>query len=389
MAGSCAAESLQRNFAAWRRRSTAAHLVAVALLVAVMLARWWGMLSDPSPHLDERCYFAAFDRIAAGQSPYLNTCYAYPPAFAIAGSWAIERLGERPVLVALRGANLGGLALALWCAMAWLPGRWRHRLLGAVVFLMVAPPVRFGVREGNLSLAVAGVVIFALLIWRRAPVASGLLMGASIAVKPLAPGAVLALLAHRPIRGGKKHWIAAAVAVAVSGWLILTFPYLDDLRTLAAGDLVSTSLSPHRIVHVLGIHVHAVWVSAVLALALVAIARRHCFDRLQFLCFALAAALATSPLVWNHTLLLALPLQVVALQLAYDRFRAARLPLRSSAGWEFSLVALAACAITLGGGASGIYDYPAVVQLFGALPPALAPALLAGYVIRHTGPGRD
>ncbi len=354
-----------------------------------MLVRWWGMLSDPSPHLDERCYFAAFDRIATGQSPYLDTCYGYPPVFAITGSWAVERFGERPVVVALRAANLWGLAIALWCAMAWLPGPWRRRLLAAIVFLLLAPPVDIGVREGNLSLAMAGCVIFALLFWRRAPVSSGLLLAVTIAVKPLAPGAVLALLAHRPSHGGKRHWVAAGVAIVLSGWWILAFPYLDDLRALAARDLVSTSLSPHRIVHVVGIQVHAALISAVLAVVIFILARRRNLNRLQLLCFALVAALATSPLVWNHTLLLALPLQVVALQIAYARYRAASPPGRRSVGWELTLVALAACAITFGGGASGIYDYPMLVQLLGALPPALAPALLAGYIIHHTGSGRD
>ncbi len=380
------AAELEGNFEGWRRRSTAAHLAAIAALALVMLLRWWGPLSDPSPHLDERSYFTAFERIAAGQSPYFETSYAYPPVFAIAGSWAVEQVGERPVLGALRGANLLGLALALWCSMAWLPGPWRLRLLGGGLFLLVAPAVRFGVLWGNLSLAVAGMLIFALLIWRRAPLTSGLVLGASIALKPLAPGAVLALLAHRPVAKGHRHWIAASVAMTVAAGLVLAFPYLDDLRTLAAGDLVSRSVSPHRIVHLLGLRVHAIWVTVALAVAVVVVARWRPLGRLQLLCLALAAALATSPLVWHHTLLLALPLQIVALQLAYGRFQVASPSSRRRAGWELSMVALAAAAILAAEGATGIYDYPVVLQLFGALPPTLAPALLAGYVIRLTAP---
>ncbi len=176
--------------------------------------------------------------------------------------------------------------------------------------------------------------------------------------------------------------------MAVAGGLVLLFPHLDELLALTDTHRVAATISLHRFPRLFGFEVNALWISAPLALAAVALAARLRLGRARLLCFAVTASIAVTPLVWSHTLVLLLPLEVLALAVAADRWAELRdEPPGSSPlpNWlEPVLVVLAVAAIQLSAGAGSIGDRILVLQLFGAGVPALAPLALLAYLLATT-----
>jgi len=377
---------LADNFHRWCRQPYSKHLVCVLVLVMVPLLRWWPALTNGTEPLgDEPAYQAAFSRVANGQSPYGGTDFVYPAVFAFAGAKSVDLIGLEYTMYALRGANLLGLAIVLWCSMAWLAWPLAGRLaLGAAVILL-APQVSLAVLLGNVSLTVAGLVVGSLLAVPRAPVTAGLALGASIALKPVAPMAVACLAAATHEAAPRARWIAAGGAAFVVLVLLGAFPYMDQLIALQATDRVATSVSLHRVPKVLGFDVNALWLSVPLALVALSIVRKLELGRARFLCFATTASLVVLPLVWSHTLILLLPLQMLALYVAVDRVRGSSNQGHSASRWlEPVLVVLAVASLQFSAGAGVIDDQGVVVQLAGALLPALAPIGLLAYLLGHT-----
>ncbi|MEZ5312141.1 MAG: glycosyltransferase 87 family protein [Thermoanaerobaculia bacterium] len=99
---------------------------------------------------------------------------------------------------------------------------------------------------GNLSFAVGGLILLALLLEERSPVTTGVLLGASLLVKPLAPAAVLTLLFDRT-RPGRWHWLAATVAVLFAGLPLLADPELAAFVTKGSSVwAIDRTVSLHR-----------------------------------------------------------------------------------------------------------------------------------------------
>ena len=118
--------------------------------------------------------------------------------------------------------------------------------------------------------------------------------------------------------------------------------------------------------------------------------RQRKMSQTHFLLFAIASALMATPLVWTHTLVVALPLEMIALQIAWSRYnecRRGQLERSRSAiaSWvEPLFVILAVLGIQFAEGSSGIYDRSFALQFVGTIPPALGPVALAGYVFKTT-----
>lgn len=388
---------LRQAFETWRGRPLVHHAGAVLLLSLLVTARFHVAMVYPEPLPDEKYYIAAFEKIVEGESPYTRRGFLYPPAFAWIGAQGYRVLGAEGMMALNRIANVVGVAALAWFALAWSAWRWRWRLLAAGAFLVIAPAVSFGVVLGNLSLAVAAMIVLGLLLWdrlwdhRKLGAAfrffysglAGLLFGASIALKPIAPGAVVVLGGHRPSRRTIQHWLAAGLGLALGATLFLAFPYLDEMLRLAAEHPLRRTVSFHRFPHLLGWDVSAIWVSAIVAILALWLVRRRHLGPSQVMAAAIATALATTPIVWSHTLLLALPLQGLSLEVAARRYLGDR---RRSRLYQLLFVILGVGALQLSLGATMIDDQSALVQWFGVLPPALAPGLLAAYVIRVTEP---
>jgi hypothetical protein len=380
---------LEAAYRAWTKQPWTAHAAAILVLAAILVVRWWPAMTNPEPLPDERIYFVAFEAVLAGKSPASARGYLYFPFLAIVGAKEMAALGPAVVAAQMRLANLLGLAVTAWCALAWSPWGARRKVIVAAAVLSVAPAASFGMTYGNLSLAVSGMVVGGLLLWPRAPVTAGGLLGLSIAVKPLAPVAVLALWAHLPPSRGRRHVVAAVVAGAVAGVLVLGFPYLGDLLSRAQPELASRTVSLHRFPYLFGLRLHPAWVTGIVGIATLAFVAGRPLPRRLFLCVAVTATLAATPLVWNHTLLMTLPIQALAIETAWWRSadrRAAGGPKSLLQRLEVLLVLLAVAAIHFSAGATGIDDQALWLQLAGTIPPALAPGILTAYLF--TGPGR-
>lgn len=385
------ARAFAAAFAGWAGLPLRVHAGCLLVLMLVPLVRWWPMVTENEVPLgDEVAYFNAFDLVAAGESPFLEPDYLYPSVFAYAGAWSVAHLGRQATDGLLAGANLLGLAVAIWCSSAWLPWGAGRRLAAGVAFILLAPQVRYSVEFNNFSLAVAGMVIAGLLLVPRRPLAAGLLLGASVALKPVAPMAVACLPCARREGHARQRVVAAAAAALVAAGLVLPFPHLDALLALTATERVAASISLHRFPKLFGFEIDALWISAPLALAALALVAGRRFGRARLACFAITASIVVTPLVWSHTLVVLLPLEVLALAVAADRWAGLRRRPPESAllpPWlEPVLVVLAVAAIQLSAGAGSIGDQHLVLQLFGAGVPAVSPLALLAYLLATTEP---
>ncbi len=388
------ADALRRSAAAWRRLPWRGHALAVLLLALVAGARF------PFPRAtaargDEVVYLKAFEASRAGDSPYDVEGYFYPRAFARAGGRLLAAVGSGGTLAAVRAANLLGLAFAFWAAAAWLPMAMARRWLAAAALLCLSPAVWAGLDLGNVSFLIAGLTLAALLSWPRRPLLAGLLLGAGVALKPIAAAAVPILLLHRPrrrpVRGGRRHppaasTVAALAAAALAAALLLP---VSDLREMLGQEMVALaharSFSLSRLCALFGLEVPQVALTlAVLALA-AAGARWRPMSSVQLLAYTVAAISLATPLVWNHTLIVALPVQGLALALAWQRLAERR---RRGAGgeplavwhrYEPALVVLAVAAMHAAT-AAGFDHFPPWAQAPLLLLIGLTPAAASAWV---------
>jgi hypothetical protein len=358
---------------------------ALLLLAALAGLRFASALAFPAPLGDELAYDRAFAAAAQGESPYAESSFLYPPLFARAGAW-LRQAGPMVPLYILRAANALGLVALVWGSAGWLARGWRTRLTAAAAVVLLSPAVYQGVTLGNVSFLVAALVVGGLSSWPRLPVGSGVLLAISLAIKPLAPAAVLSLGAHRPAGGGGKHRLAAAVAIVAGAAAFLLVPGLGEfLERGVHSSVLASTVSPYRFVLLaFGVASPLVVTLPVLA-GLAWFVRSRPLSPPELTATAVTAAIAATPMVWNHTLLLTLPLQAMALATASRRYRGATPETRGGARLELAVVALAVVALHTAEGATGITDRSPALQAAAALPAAIAPALLLGYVLR----GRD
>lgn len=392
-----AARRLREAFENWAGWPLRRHVLAILVLAAIALLRHGAAVLEREPLVDEKFYLAAFELAAEGESPYAKSGFYYPPAFAHGGGFLLDSLGESGVVALLRGLNLLSLGFVVWVATAWLGTSlgsrpwWRGLAAGAAV-ICLAPGAWLGLLLGNLSFLAMAPVLGALLAWRPRPIGAGLMLGASLAVKPLAPVAILALIAHRPAEDGDqsvgvRHRLAAAVA-GVAGALLLLLPRgLDQMLSQPVEELTRARIvSLHRALGHIGLAVDPIWVAGLVAVAVVVTVRvAGPLGRSQLLFVATAGAALATPLLWNHTLLMTLPLQAAALHLAMERLRAAPAERRRRRRYDLAFVLLAVAALLFVNG-GGVDDRAQALQALVVVVPSLAPAALAAYVLAVADP---
>ncbi len=391
-------QRLRQAFGQWSAVPFRRHAAAVLALALALGVGYQFFILQRGPLPDELPYTRAFRAVAAGRSPVLASGYLYFPFLALVVGRLYELKGLFPALLLLRLLNLLGLATTLWISMAWLPWRWRWRLSLGLVVGLAAPAYRLGITYGNLSMAVSGMIVAGLLFWHRRPLLCGGLLGLSIAIKPLAPVAVGLLATHRPEKSGRRHQIAAGLAFVVSCALFFGLPYFREYLGRLQPRLSVRTLSFHRFPYLFGWHLNPAILFVILAFLAFLFVRRRTLSRRHFLAVSLTAILAATPLVWSHTLILSLPIQVLALQVAWWRWQDRRQPAhravhRLQSGpmedlkrFEPVLVFLAVASLQFSVGGNSIDDQGFFLQLFGTLPPALAPTALTGYLLAVTVP---
>jgi hypothetical protein len=343
--------------------------VVVLLLAGALAVRYPSYSLSHEPLLDEIVYVDAGRAILQGVSPYGGS-YLYLPAFAWAVGQFFALFGETPFLVLLRVANICAAA-----AFGWLGARKssfgsRACWMWAASFLLLSPAVFSSVETGNPTFLVGLLVFLGLELAARRPLASGLLVGASMLVKPLAPGAV-AWLAGSRFPGGKRGILAAAVAGAffLLGFLPLGLA-AGFLGQVPPGPSLEHNPSLYRLLESAGAGIPPVIFTGLVCLAALGIASWRERDPAETYLWALPAMFLASPLVWNHTLAISWPIQAAALGIAWRRGRL------ETAAVLLVMVLLASW--------HGIHALPARADfarwVFTAAP-ALAPAGLATYCL--------
>lgn len=390
----------------YRLPAAVGSLLAFVALLGFLA--WWyrAALLFAQPLADERCYLQGAAAVAVGDPLYGTSCFLSPPAFAHLLAEVQRHLGEAAVLLALRGLNVLGLATVFWLALATPVPRPTHRALAGAALAVALPAVPFALEHGNISPLTAALILGGLTLAHRAPLPAGLLLGTSAAFKPMMPGALAVLMSEgiwcrlrgqpwRSTPGGSRTTAAnrdagglaadagqPAAVPAASGLIALLVAAAlllvpsDLSRYLEVGGVSAGSTSVHRLFHLAG------WTRSGLPV-LIGVSLIACWLVLHLrptpaerVTLAIAAVLTTTPLVWSHTLLLALPLQADALTALFARRRAAAVPWPESAG-----IGLMVLAPVFSEGITSMIDQPAWMQALGVLPTATAPALLAAYVI--------
>ncbi len=353
-----------------------------ALLALLLLLRHAPAVFSPLPLIDEEYYLRAFAAVREGLSPYSVDGFFYPPGFAALGGWLAGWLPERGLLYGLRGLNLAAL---LWLVAASSRGAgfgWCGRALLAAAAILLAPGIALGVLAGNISFTAAAAILAAGLHWRRHPWIAGPLLGASLAIKPMATGAIAVLGAFRSRERNPRLRLLAGAGLAA---LATTLPFrslLADYLQLGAtlpGERypLTRTIGVHRLLVNLGWETERIWaLLLVLAIALLAGQWRARSDR-QILFAALATTTLTIPVLWSHALAVTLPLQMAAAGrcLGAGRTRIPRLH-------RIAILALV-LALQFTDGIGGLAPGPSLLLALALLPLLAAPVVLAVWLGRQ------
>jgi hypothetical protein len=370
------------------------HLAAVLVLCVAVLVRFLPLIAPGGVKADEEVYLEAFQAVAADESPYaepndFDLKFYYPPAFASLGAAALKLVDSNVLVAGMRVASVLGLACCLWCSALFAPLDWRWCLAAAALYAVLGPvALLHGLGSGNLSFAAVGAGLVALAGSFRAPAASGLLLGLSTVTKPIAAVGIVAMGVHRPIRRGRAHLVAAGTGLITAGTLTLASPFLAEFLALD-GDIdawpLSRSVSLYRWLHLMGLHLPPVVLAGAVAAAVVYLARRAPIDHRQLFILATVGMTLATPALWSHTLLLVLPLEVMALGRGWKRLKSDDPPLARRARFELVFVALAVAALQfvdgIGGGLETARPLYSVLAL---AVPVWAPVGLGLYVWGET-----
>lgn len=381
----------------FRRLEWRWHLLALAVLVAVLALRAAPILRSDTPNVDEATYERAFAAISEGRSPYQDRLYYYPPAFAFLGSHLTGELGVDGARLLFRCLNLGGAALTCWLAAAWWwsssgtrRARVIERLLLALVLMLAAPGVGSGLATGNFSLTVSSWINLALHSAHSWPLLGGALLAASLLTKPLAaialPVLAGAALASRLGRQIAPVTVLVAGGLAAGGALLL--PYFHEMLAvdLHAGALDGT-ISLLRIARLVGWELRPIFLLILLAPLAFLAGRRYAKDRVALICVTLALVMFSSPAIWPYTATVFFPVPVMALTLARWRQNARRSGPVAAGGAKLELPLVAALAIAVLFLNGGAFDRLAPAQQIVLLLAQLAaPVLLAAYLLRSGRP---
>ncbi len=298
----------------WLRRRTRALAAALSVGAFVVApAVFYGaafVLTRRDIGFDLRyAYLPAGRDVVHGMSPYASsaeslihqTAYVYPPLLAVLAS----PLTALPIEVASLLA-----AILFTCAIPTILYLLRVRDWRCYGLALMWAPVFNAVDNVNVSLLLA---LGLALAWRyrHRPIASAVALGIGVALKIFAWPLLLWQLANRRLRAGAGS-IAVAVSAVMLPWAALGFDGLSGypsllrrLTTLEQDD----SYSLHAALTAVGApaSVARALVLLVVAglIALVVVLGRKGLDLPSFTC-AIAAALAASPIVWQHYLVLLL-----------------------------------------------------------------------------------
>lgn len=348
----------------------------VALLAVALAVRYAEFTFRAAPLLDERVYVNAGRAILAGGSPFDGE-YLYLPAFAWGAARFVSLFGESAFLVLLRVANIAAAAVFVWLGTAKSGLSFTHRSILSALFLLGAPSVYSSISTGNPTFLVGLAIFLALELAARRPLLAGSLLGASLLVKPLAPGPVAFLAGCRSSRaeafpGG--FWGLPAAALAVVGLLVGFLPLslaAELLRQAPPIHAAEHNPAVFRLFELAGAPPPPWLFTAVVCLGALALALRRQREPEDLYLWALPAMFLALPLVWNHTLCLSWPIQAAALGLALRRQRQV----------EALAVLSGILLLAFWHGVHALPPDAAVARFLFTAAPALVPFALAAYCL--------
>ncbi len=312
-----------------RRVSSLAHVLAVLALFALGIVRYLDlMLRDTQGgYACEVIYLNAATALVAGHSPYVDY-YLYPPTLAIIGAAVVGWVGESEFIVSLRYANLLGGCIAVWMSLHRIPLMLWQRLTLSALLITFWPPLASGIQQGNISPLVSGLTILSLCTWKGRPVAAGLALGAAIALKPTSALALLMLplFGYRDAEQRRAAFLAVGAACALGlTFALMGAPYLlEMLDSIDPQRAALGNTSIYRVLYLLGLEVPPLLLMLSVSAFGVYLARKLPPDDTLILCSACCLSLLSMPILWVFTLLLALPIQCHAMDLAIRGYRRTR-----------------------------------------------------------------
>jgi hypothetical protein len=356
-------------------------LTLLVLLVVTAIWRWSPVAATNLPLPDERVYLRAADHVQAGESPYTEPGYFYPPPLAYAVASTASEIGAIESLRILRLLSLVGIVISVWLSARLV--HWHPALVAGVsaAFVVTAPAVDIATSLGNVGGAANGLVLTGLLCWHARPVSSGISLGAGLVLKPIAPLAPLLILAHRPRPKSNRPVTAALTTITAAAALLA--PWGNQLAGFlgnARGHTNPYNFSLHKLLADLGLELPPLAVSATVATLAIVVLRRAPVSRTSLLAIVIGTNLLALPILWAHTLLLLLPVQFLAVDACVRSF--AHQPGTSHPSRVTVGLASAAIAATLLAHAVGTtYGLPAWAALFARAVPMCSIAFLTWFVV--------
>lgn len=286
------------------------------LPAAALIVFYETMTAEGTLAFDFRPFYRAAGAILDGETPYpadddpltaATGAYVYPPLGALLS------IPFRVVPFDVAGVVLMLLLTAAVVAIPYLLGVRDWRCYG-VVFLW--PPVWNAIQTGNMTLLLG---VAAALAWRSrdARVASASAVGITLAAKFFLWPLVVWFAATKRLASAMLSVPLGVVLLALS-WAVIGFAGLVDYPELMRRLDDSVGADSYTL-YIVGLDLglpspaaRALWLGVGLALlaAVVVIGRRG--DERSAFVFAIAAALALSPIVWLHYFALLLPVVALA-----------------------------------------------------------------------------
>ena len=265
---------------------------------------------------DDEAYRCAARALTRGESPYVCERYIYPPLLAQLEAAAARGLSETGVQGAMRALNVGASVwLALFAVTFWTEDRWR-RALAAAALLWWSPNFGDALYNGNLGPLVCALALWGLSRWRVQPLAAGLMLGLSLALKPLGPAAWLLLVGHRPESGGRAPQLKAAATAAITAG-VLSWPgraLLPELAARVQGHPEALhNVSLQRVAHLLGLSFAPHWQFLVVCAIALLFVRRNPHSLASLMHIGCASVIVSQPIVWGHTMVIMYPTLAAAI----------------------------------------------------------------------------
>lgn len=308
------------------RPSIAGNAIAMCVTLCVAAALSFDAVCATSELGDETAIACAVRAVADHRSPYECERFLYPPFIANAGAALNRWLELHDILTGLRILNVLGAVFLVWLIAQHCCRRIWERVAVAGTLLILSSNVKESIAMGNPSALVAALGVAALIYWPRNSWLSGVLLGTSLAIKPLFVLVPLGLVVHRSREPFSKR---AMVIFACIGTIAILLPppwdWVFEMLHQPFEHLNAVhNLSLHRALFTLGVHLPVLATTAIICSLMVFVLNSRLWHPFDFLLLSTTASLLAIPVVWSHTLLMGFPVLGATIRKAREALKKGR-----------------------------------------------------------------